>query len=99
MGFAKTYAHTLLIALDDLGAAVFFNRNDVTISSLCWLQRAADAGDPDRAAKLATLALRPWQHGFLRRVGAGLEWISAGHCVRARDADMARGKSMAGLLT
>lgn len=99
MTWTKTYTHTIAIGLDDLGAAVLFNRNDITISSLCWMQRTADAGDPNVSAKLATLDLRPWQHGFLRRVGAGLEWIRPGHCDRARRADQARGKSMAVLLS
>ena len=98
MTWTKTYTHTIAIGLDDLGAAVLFNRNDITISSLCWMQRQADEGDPKVTAKLATLGLRPWQHGFLRNVGDMLEAIRPGHCDRARLADMARGGRMQALL-
>ncbi len=31
------YWLTLLLALDRVGAAVFFNRADLTISTLCWM--------------------------------------------------------------
>ena len=98
MAWTRTYLHTLAVAIDDAAAALLFNRNDITISSLCWMQRTADAGDPNVCAKLAALGLRPWQRGFLRNVGAGLEWMRPGHCDRARLADMARGGSMQALL-
>jgi hypothetical protein len=99
MSWARTYSHTIAIAIDDMGAALFFNRNDITISSLCWLQRTADNGDPNICARLASLYLRTWQHSFLRHVGDALEWLSPGHCERARIADRARGRSMDALLT
>lgn len=99
MSFSGTYAHTFLIALDQTGAAVLFNRNDATISSLCHLQLETDAGNADAAAKHATLNLHPWQVWFLRHVGAGLEWKWPGHCARAAAADIARAESTKAILS
>ncbi|MDE2105825.1 MAG: hypothetical protein KGL39_51855 [Patescibacteria group bacterium] len=93
-----TWLHTISVAFDDLLAAVLFDLDDTTVSSLCGVQRRADAGDPRAAAALTALYLRPWQHGFLRVVGRALEWIRPGHCERAIAADLARGKTMRGLL-
>lgn len=95
MSFARTYAHTVLVGLDDLGAAILFNRDDVTISSLCGLQRRADAGKDQR---IQWLDLHGWQVGFLRGLWYVLEWIKRGHCEAAITADRARGASMQALL-
>ncbi len=99
MTWARTYTHTLAVALDDLGAAILFDLDDTTISALCGVQRRSDAGDARATAALDTLRLKPWQHAFLRAVGRGLERIRPGHCQRAIVADLARGKTMRGLLT
>ena len=98
MSFQRTYLHTLAVAVDDLGAAVLFNRDDVTISSLCGLYRRSTAGDPRAAAVLAVMGLKGWQTGFLRLVGDGLERILPGHCERAIGADILRGQAMVALL-
>ncbi|MDE2106209.1 MAG: hypothetical protein KGL39_53815, partial [Patescibacteria group bacterium] len=95
---AVTYLHTVAVALDDLGASLLFNLDDTTISALCGVQRRADAGDARASGALATLHLRPWQHAFLRVVGRLLEWIKPGHCERAIAADLARGRTMRGIL-
>ena len=99
MSFSQTYLHTVLVAIDDLGASVLFDLDDTTISALCGVQRRSDSGDAQATAALATLGLRPWQHRFLRAVGRLLEWIKPGHCERALAADLARGKAMAALLS
>ncbi len=99
MTWARTYTHTVAIAIDDLGAALLFDLDDTTISALCGVQRRSDAGDARATSALATLHLKPWQRGFLRVVGRALEWIRPGHCERAIIADLARGKTMRGLLS
>ena len=98
MSFERTYAHTLLIALDDLGAAILFNRDDLCVSSLCGLQRRADSGDVPALAAVLSLGLRPWQASLLRRIGAGLEWLSPGHCEASIAGDIERGDAMRSLL-
>lgn len=98
MTWTGTYTHTLAIALDDFAAAVLFDLDDTTISALCGVQRRSDAGDAQATGGLATLGLRPWQHRFLRAVGRLLEWIKPGHCERAIAADLARGRTMRGIL-
>ena len=98
MSFQNTYLHTILVAIDDLGASLLFNLDDTTISSLCGVQRRSDAGDSQATSALATLGIKPWQHGFLRVVGRLLEWIRPGHCERAISADIARGRTMRGIL-
>ncbi len=98
MSFSQTYLHTVLVAIDDLGASVLFDLDDTTISALCGVQRRSDAGDAQATGALATLGLRPWQHAFLRAVGRLLEWIRPGHCERAIGADILRGQAMVALL-
>lgn len=91
MSFARTYAHTCLVALDMFGASILFNRDDVTISSLCGLVRRMDRHDEiARHLIRIGLALREWQIGFLRYVGAWLEDISPGHCEAAIKGDINR---------
>lgn len=98
MSFQRTYLHTLAVATDDLLAALLFNRDDVTISSLCGLYRRATGGDPRATAVLAAMDLKGWQRTFLRVVGNGLERILPGHCERAVGADILRGQAMVALL-
>lgn len=89
-GFAKTYAHNVLIGLDDLGAVVFFNRNDVSISGLC---RLAQKGELDR------VKAGPWQIWVLLRLAVMLDWIRANHCEAARLGDIDRAKSTITILS
>ena len=98
MSFSQTWIHTVLVAIDDLGASVLFDLDDTTISALCGVQRRSDAGDSQATGALATLGLRRWQQAFLRAVGRLLEWIKPGHCERAIAADLARGRTMRGIL-
>lgn len=114
MSFQRTYLHTALVALDDFGAAVFFNRDDVTISSLCGLvrrfdvKRSATSANPGVSAQalsqsaanalLRLMGLRDWQISALRVIGAGLELIRSGHCERAIAADIQRSQQAVTLL-
>lgn len=92
MSFQRTYVHTVLVAIDQTAAAVLFNRDDVTISSLCGLVRRMDAGNHTADFTLhVALQLRPWQIGFLRFTGTALEKFWPGHCEGAISSDVARG--------
>lgn len=94
MSFRRTYVHTVLVAIDQTGAAVLFNRDDITISSLCGLTRRMDKGDKvARNLIYLGLALRDWQIGFCRITGRALEWLSPGHCEGAIASDIQRGRS------
>jgi len=90
MSFAGTYAHSVLIGLDDLGAGVFFNRNDITISSLCRLSQLGQLGP---------LKLAAWQIVFLKILAPTLDRIQPNHCELARQGDIARAQSMIALLS
>lgn len=93
MSWAGTYSHTIILGVDRFAAAVFFNRADVTISSLCWLVRAYPAQTVAQRA-----ALKPWQQWVLKQIGSGLEAISPGHCAAARASDLAIYASATALL-
>lgn len=100
MSFDRTYLHTVAVGVDDLAAAVFLARNDMTISTACDLVRKMDGGN--KAARdlvLLTFGFHDWQIKALRRVGAGLEHFWPGHCNRARLADIARGRDSAVILS
>ena len=99
MSFQRSYVHTVLVAIDQLGAALLFNRDDTTISSLCGLTRRMDRGD--KAARnliYLRLALRDWQIGFLRTTGRALERFWPGHCEAAIKADIQRGQRVLAIL-
>jgi hypothetical protein len=98
MGFANTYLHSVLIGLDDFGAALLFNRNDVTISAMCRVVQLVDRKDPAAEAVLQRLALYPAQVFFLRWVGRGLTLIKRHHCAKALVADMQRASAIQALL-
>lgn len=97
MDTKKPYWLTVLLALDRLGAALFFNRPDLTISTLCWMvltleqARELHAVPPTDLlvawAMLKAVDPYPWQTAALRAIGHGLEWLSPGHCARARESD------------
>lgn len=87
MSWDQTYSHTFLIALDEWGAAVFFNRLGLTISTLACLVRDGKDGP---------LKLSPWQRSFLRWLGPRL---TTAHCAAALKADLARAQVNVALLS
>ncbi len=97
MSWTQSYTHTLAIGVDRFGAAVLYNQPDITISSLCWLERTsrglgAPAPSPvqTRLAQNAVRQMRlyAWQATTLKWIGAGLERLSSGHCARAMASDL-----------
>jgi hypothetical protein len=72
--FSNTYLHSVLIGLDQFGAALFFNRNDITISSICGLVLNNDYD---------SLKLHRWQVVGCRYLGKLLNLISTNHCNEA----------------
>lgn len=84
MSFDNTYVHNVLIGLDQLGAAILFNRNDLTISTMCDMVLKGDD---------APLELHGWQRAFLKWLGPVLNKIQADHCGQARLGDEARANS------
>jgi hypothetical protein len=83
----NTYIYTILLGLDRFAAAILFNRADITISALCWVVRYAPT-DPIAAIAYDKLKFNRWQVWFLIHCAAMLEWMSAGHCARARETDV-----------
>lgn len=45
MSWSGTYSHTLAIAVDMATASIFWNRADVTVSSLCGLELRKASGN------------------------------------------------------
>lgn len=84
-----TYLKTAALGLDDFGAAVLLNRNDLCISAACGLVRAGRDGP---------LKLHAWQRGFLRVVGATLDYFWPGHCEGSISGDIARANSSLSIL-
>lgn len=88
------YWLTLLLALDRWGAAVFFNRADLTISTLCWMalnvqvwmERAQVWTEATGIALGMLRDVHPyrWQYWLLVGIGHCLEFIKPGHCAKAR---------------
>ncbi|MDE2105201.1 MAG: hypothetical protein KGL39_48700 [Patescibacteria group bacterium] len=96
MSFERTYLHTVAIGIDDLAAALFLNRNDMTVSTACDLVRKMYGGNKvARDLVYLTFGFRNWQIVALHRIGAGLERLQPGHCNAARLADIARGRGAA----
>lgn len=100
MDTKKPYWLTLLLALDRFGAALLFNRPDLTISTLCWMVLTVEGSRRNPVSPTPPLLMvawgmlraidpYPWQCVVLRLIGRGLEWLSPGHCNRARVSDMA----------
>ncbi len=98
MTWSKTYSHNVLIALDCLGAALLFNRNDVTISTLCRIVQLSDAKAAHAAWQLSALGLRPCQVTFLRWLGPFLDDLQKNHCAEALQGDVQRANSIKSLL-
>jgi hypothetical protein len=84
MSFDNTYVHNVLIGLDQLGAALLFSRNDLTISTMCDMVMKGDD---------APLKLSGWQRAFLKWLGPVLNKIQTNHCAGARDGDRDRATS------
>lgn len=84
MSFDNTYTHSVLIGLDMFGAALMFNRNDLTISTMCDMVMKGDD---------ASLKLHGSQRAFLAWLGPVLNKIQANHCAEARQGDIERANS------
>jgi hypothetical protein len=84
-----TYFKAVMLGLDDWGAAILLNRNDLSISAACGLVRTAHA---------TGLQLHAWQKVFLTGVGAALDFFWAGHCEGAIVGDINRANSTLALL-
>lgn len=101
MAWGGTYSYRVLIGLDRLGAAVFFNRNDITISTLCGLVQLADSARPDRkrAFRLVlSFGLRPVQLWLLRQLTYVLDKIQHNHCQLAVQGDLQTAQSIVDML-
>jgi hypothetical protein len=84
-----TYFKSVMLGLDDWGAAILLNRNDLCISAACGLVRRNT---------ILPLELYPWQQSFLRVVGAVLDYFWPGHCEGAIQGDINRANSTLALL-
>lgn len=84
-----TYLKAVMLAVDDLGAAVLLNRNDLCISAACGLVRSGHSSG---------LQLHRWQTIFLRVVGAALDYFFLNHCEGAIQGDINRANSTIALL-
>jgi hypothetical protein len=80
-----TYVRTQFLELDRAVAALVFNRQDITVSGLCWLVRTYPA-----VKVTERVPLHGWQLTLLRWIGNGLEHFWPGHCAGARDNDIVR---------
>jgi len=101
MAWGGTYAYRVLIGLDRLGAALLFNRNDITISTLCGLVQLADSARPDRkhAFRLVlSFGLHPLQLWLLRQLSYVLDKIQRNHCQLAIEGDLQTAHSIASML-
>lgn len=101
MAFGGTYAYRVLIGLDRLGAALLFNRNDITISTLCGLVQLADSARPDRkrAFRLVlSFGLHPAQLWLLRQLSYVLDKIQTDHCQLAICGDLDTARSIVDML-
>lgn len=79
-----SYLHTVGVAVDEFAAALFFNRADLTISSMCYIVRQGTT------AQLVFLKPSPAQRAVLLAIGAGLEFFWPGHCKAAWASDLSR---------
>ena len=82
MSWDKTYSHTVALGIDRLGAALFFNQPDITISSLCWIVRAG------ASSHRSALKANRVQEKALLWIGDFLEHFWPGHCADARQGDL-----------
>jgi hypothetical protein len=94
MSWTRTYTHNVLIGLDMLGAAIFFNRNDITISSMCRLVQLYDREAPGAAWCFRRLKLWKWQVTVLRWLAIFLDDLQKNHCAQAFNGDARRAISL-----
>lgn len=87
---SHSYFKTVMLGVDDLGAAIILNRNDMSISAACGLVLNGFA-DP--------LRLSRFQHGFCWYTGKALNYFWPGHCEGAVINDLLRGKYTLSLLS
>lgn len=99
MSWSGTYSHNVLLGVDFLGAIVFWNVEDITISSLCGLVMNYDKDPSGWQRNLDMLKLYEWQISVLRWLGPKLNDIKANHCQLAIEADTARAKHAIAVLT
>lgn len=101
MAWGGTYAYRVLIGLDRWGAALLFNRNDITISTLCGLVQLADSARPERkkAFRLVlSFGLHPVQMWLLRQLSYVLDKIQTNHCQLAIQGDLETAQSILDML-
>lgn len=101
MAWGGTYAYRVLIGLDRWGAALLFNRNDITISTLCGLVQLADSAQPERkkAFRLVlSFGLHPVQMWLLRQLSYVLDKIQTNHCQLAIQGDLETAQSILDML-
>lgn len=98
MSWNRTYSHNVLYGIDCLGAVLFWNQPDVTISSLCRVVQLYDFA-PALVPQLPALKFWRWQIAVLRFLAPILDKLEAGHCELARKADLARAERTKALLT
>ena len=95
----RSYVHTLAVALDQLAAAVFFNRPDLTISALARVVQLSDSEGAEWGWKVSRLLkLNRWQIAALRCIGRALNFTFANHCEAARLSDLTRAGGVIKLL-
>lgn len=83
MSWSNTWTHTVAVAVDIFTASVFWNHEDVTVSSLCGLElRHGATGDR-----------------LLCTLGRFLNRIQANHCELAIAADRQRAEAALKLLS
>jgi len=101
MAWGGTYSYRVLIGLDRLGAALLFNRNDITISTLCGLVQLADSARPERKSAfrlVLSFGLHPVQLWLLRQLSYALDKIQPNHCQLAIQGDRATAQSIIDML-
>lgn len=86
------YLLSILIGIDQLGAAILFNRNDFTISSLAGIVLNVKV-DPSWQEEIAALKLSTWQIKVLLGIGTALNFFFPQHCQKAIASDLARATS------
>lgn len=98
MSWSGTYSHNVLLAIDELGAMLFWNQPDITISSMCGIVMNADQ-HVEWVPNLLALKLYGWQLAILRWLGPRLNQIQANHCQGAILADQQRAQVVMKILT
>lgn len=93
MSWTGTYTHNVLLGIDFLGAIIFFNRTDLTISALCRIVQLYDAKAAGAAWAYQQLKLWKWQAEALRWLAPFLDDLQVNHCQKALEGDAQRARS------